>query len=92
MTNDEKDTFIIMTINAYTHLKALSRQQELTQVDKLNAAVDDGILRMAHMLNSDLCDELKDFIQTHYSSTSKDTISIVQDRMYFLFKQEKGWE
>lgn len=81
-----------MTINAYTHLKALSRQQELTQVDRLNAAVDDGILRMAHMLNSDLCDELKDFIQTHYPSTSKDTISIVQDRIYFLFKQEQGWE
>lgn len=92
MTNDEKDTFIIMTINAYTHLKALSRQQELTQVDRLNAAVDDGILRMAHMLNSDLCDELKEFIQAHYLNTSKEPISNVQNRIYFLFKQEKGWK
>lgn len=91
MNNNEKDTFIIMTINAYTHLKALSRQQDLTQADRLNAAVDDGILRMAHMLNSDLCDELKEFIQAHYPDT-KEPISKVQNRIYFLFKQEKGWK
>ena len=89
MTNNERDTFILMVINSYTHLKALSRQKELTQKEKLDAAVNDGILRMAHMLNSDLCDELKEFIQIHYSRNTKEPLSMVQDRIYLLFKKEK---